>query len=130
MSNQIQIDLSKAYAGQIVTFRNGETDTLNDSCAQSDAMEKFDVYFNYYNFPSSKEYFKNGRRMIDCEYDFDIIALSDPIQVQAARLEGEIKGLEFTLPLLSVYFIAKRDVLAKIEQLKEQLRTLTNEGNN
>jgi len=122
MSNQI--DLSKAYTGQIVTFRNGETDTLNDSCAQSDAMEKFDVYFNYYNFPSSKEYFKNGRRMTDCEYDFDIIALSDPIQVQAARIEGMIEAYEnilLKMPKAKIFDY----ILQQRADLKEQLKALT-----
>jgi len=123
-----KIDLSKAYAGQIVTFRNGATDTLNDSCAQSDAMEKFDVYFNYYNFPSSKEYFKNGRRMIDCEYDFDIITLSDPIQVQAARLEGMIKAYESILQF-NAEKVTFDFALEKRAELKEQLKSLQ-DGNN
>lgn len=119
-----EIDLSKAYIGQIVTFRNSETDILIDVCAQSDAMEKFDVYFSYHGYPHSKEYSKDGLRYPDEKFGFDIVSLSDPIQVQCARIEGEIKGMkranEYAVRSMPEYFDA---LLAELET---ELLTLQN----
>jgi len=90
----------------------------------------YDVLFAGYRHPFKLEYTHNGLRYPRQKTEVDIISLSDPIQVQVASIEGEIKGLEFILPLLSIYFMAKRTVQIKIDELKDQLNALTNEGNN
>jgi len=91
MSNQIQIDLSKAYAGQIAHLKNGRT-ILIDKIVKTKYTDiqnssKSDAYLIN---PSSSSilYFENGIEVVSEDgFDgFNIVSLSDPIQVQAARI--------------------------------------------
>jgi hypothetical protein len=124
MSNQIQIDLSKAYAGQIVMYRSKQNAVIG-TIYLSD-------FTNYYSIHSVCGSFHTLHRKdgtdLDNETPFDIIALFDPIQVQCARIEGEIKGLQDSMNC-KVY-LDDSDILAAIYRLNEQLKALTNEGNN
>jgi len=57
--------------------------------------------------------------------EWDIITLSDPIQVQEARIEGEIKGLEYFYEYAMVNDMQMRSLLLKkLNSLKEQLKAL------
>jgi len=121
MSNQI--DLSKAYAGQIVTFRNGETNTIESIYKTSSGLH---ITPKSWDKPFGYDYNPDGTRIDHDNNPFDIIALSDPIQVQAARIEGEIKGLEFALGCEPY---EREQICNRIDELNVQLKALNN-GNN
>jgi len=124
MNNQIQIDLSKAYAGQIVTFRNGETDTVLTVFGALKPSKCF-VLLGKHRHPLAQGYNYNGLSDSRKSKEWDIIALSDPIQVQAARIEGEIKGLEWAISIISNAH-DKMCIIQAIEDLKDQLSNIQN----
>ena len=126
MNNQIQIDLSKAYTGQIVMFRNGETDTV---LTVFDALKPNNcfVLLGKHRHPLAQGYNYNGLSNSRNAKEWDIIALSDPIQVQAARIEGEIKGLLESMDCR--IYLDYTDISAAIYRLNEQLKALRNESN-
>jgi len=125
MSNQI--DLSKAYTGQIVTLSNGDTDVFLKVDVLNEDRGIFEVFFknrkNHYGFI----YKNDGTRHREYSPYCEIIAIEDPIQVQAARLEGMIKGMkranEYAVRSMPEYFEAL------LKDLEEQLKALQ-DGNN
>jgi len=127
MSNQI--DLSKAYAGQIATLSNGDTDVFLKADVLNEDRGIFEVFFknrkNHYGFI----YKNDGTRYREHSPYPEIIAINDSIQVQAARIEGEIKGLEWAISIISNAH-DKMCIVRAIEDLRDQLKALTNEGNN
>jgi len=114
MSNQI--DLSKAYAGQIVVLRNGTKHTLKE-----------DVYVdsNGWCVIDDYGYMKDGT-FSSVDRGGDIVAIEDPIQIQAARIEGEVKGLEFALGCEPY---EREQICNRIDELNAQLKALQ-DGNN
>jgi len=123
MNNEQPIDLSKAYAGQIAHLSNGQTLEIN----RIGKTESLIVIWDFFGLEYKFNYC--GKCMGKTEnFNADIVSLSDPIQVQAARIEGEIKGLESIIGMLHEFYTGQ--VGLKIVALKTQLKALTNEGNN
>jgi len=113
MSNQI--DLSKAYAGQIITLKNGTVHEIDNIHLDSNGYYDIDDY----------GYYKNGKFTGDS--GGDITSIKDPIQVQVARIEGEIKGLEFALGCEPY---EREQICNRIDELNVQLKSIANEDNN
>jgi hypothetical protein len=111
-----QIDLSKAYAGQIITLQNGTVHEIDNIHLDSNGYYDIDDY----------GYYKNGKFTGDS--GGDIISIEDPIQVQVARIEGVIKGIELALDCAPLNEWSK--VYAERTVLIEKLKRLTNESNN
>jgi len=123
MNNQIQIDLSKAYEGQYITLANGKKYRIGNI---SFFARSYDIVS--YCDELNESYLNDGRNY-NGDNELDIVSLSDPIQVQAARIEGMIEAYENVLekmpkPKISDYILQRRT------DLKMQLLNLQNEGNN
>jgi len=117
------INLSKAYAGQIVGLRSGDTFTI-EFCEIKDGNEVLMQFCS----DGAMTYALDGTYIgVKNLPKWDIVSLSDPIQVQAARIEGEIKGLQDSMNC-KVY-LDDSDILAAIYRLNEQLKALRNESN-
>jgi len=129
MSNQIQIDLSKAYAGQIAKLRFGGTVRIDRVIKSSRSDAEGNLCNVYLIDPNNSTalYYNNGTEFNE-DSDYDIIELKDPIQVQAARIEGEIKGLEWAISIMSNAH-DKMCIVQAIEDLKEQLKALQDANN-
>ncbi len=121
------IDLSKAYAGQIATLINGESDILLKAEVLNEDKGIFEVFFRNRKGKFGFIYNNDGTKHRDYSPYPNIVSLSDPIQVQVARLEGEIKGLEYFYEYAMSNDVQMRStLLIKINQLKNELLTLQN----
>lgn len=114
------IDLSKAYAGQIITLQSGEKHEIKKVSKRNDTEYlRFIVdTTEHYSFT----YFENG--VHNTKSYLDIVSIEDSIQIQVARLEGELKGMkranEYAVRSNPEYFEAL------LAELKTQLLTLQN----
>jgi len=114
-----KIDLSKAYAGQIITLRDGSKRTIYRCGVFGSVFAVLDGKVSELPY-----YAQNGRNAENNNTGLDIVAIEDPIQVQAARIEGEIKGLEWAISIISNAH-DKMCIVQVIEDLKDQLKALT-----
>jgi len=120
MNNQIQIDLSKAYEGQTVNMRGGDSFIIKDITIIEKPLSptRYELISSYDNHV----YYQNGKMFESGEHYSDIIAIEDPIQVQAARIEGEIKGITETLK--NVAYSEWQEIDNRKAALIEQLKAL------
>jgi len=121
-----EIDLSKAYAGQIAHLANGETDVLLKAEVLNEDTGVFEVLFNNRKNHAGFIYKSDGTKYRDYSFYPDIVALSDPIQVQCARIEGEIEAYEnilLTKPAAKTFDF----ILQKRADTKAKLLTLQNQ---
>lgn len=108
------IDLSKAYKGQIITLLNGTTHEIKDIHLDSNGWYDIDDF----------AYYKDGTYSTN-DRGGDIISIQDSIQVQVARLEGEIEAYENIL-LIKPSAATFDFILQKRADAKAQLLTLQN----
>jgi hypothetical protein len=121
------IDLSKAYAGQIATLANGRTilidkiiKTLYRDIHQSAKCLAYLINPDVSGFM----YFKDGSDT-ENQSEFNIISISDSIQVQVARLEGEIKGINFAI-LTTNNATDARVLFKRLNEVQTELNNLQN----
>ena len=129
MNNQQPIDLSKAYAGQIAHLKDGSEYTIKLIKKLSEP-ECYEIRF------ASRQlwyYTQDGTHLGGSSHnipmDLNISSLENDYYIEAARLEGEIKGLEYFYEYAMVNDMQMRSLLLKkLNDLKAQLKTLTNEN--
>jgi hypothetical protein len=127
MNNENKItDLSKAYEGQYIILANGEKYRIGSVSffEHPHLQHSYDIVS--YCDELNESYFSDGRNYNGNDA-LDIVELKDSNRVQAARIEGEIKGLLDSMNC-KVY-LDDSDILAAIYRLNEQLKALRNESN-
>jgi len=125
MSNQIQIDLSKAYAGQIAHLKNGAEQVIKSIKQEGEVFTLTMPYFTL-------QYNKDGTFIsgIDAPFPeiFDISYLENDYYIEAARIEGMIEAYESILQF-NAEKVTFDFALEKRAELKTQLKALQ-DGNN
>lgn len=117
-----QIDLSKAYAGQIITLRDGSRRTIYRCGAFGSVFAVLDGKVSELPY-----YAQNGRNAENDNSGLDIVVIEDPIQVQAARLEGMIEAYELLKGRVHKLYLPQ--IMVEVASLQAQLKALQ-DGNN
>jgi hypothetical protein len=123
MNNEQPIDLSRAYVGQTVIFRNKQNAVI-DTIYLSDFTDYYTIHSVCGNYHTLHR--KDGTDL-DNETQWDIIELKDPIQVQVARIEGMIEAYDKINGMIKHEFM--REFLTEKNELRKQLKALTDANN-